>query len=112
VATVEECDRAIDALAAMFGADGGARSGGLDRSVSATITDVGLRYRGHLHDGVLDDIRPEGDDQPAAQIRLTMTSADLLALASGELPLGSAWVSGRLKVHASFPDMLRLRSMM
>jgi hypothetical protein len=112
VATVEECDRAINALAARFGADGGERSGGLDRSVSATITDVGLRYRGHLHDGVLDGIRPEGEDEGPAQIRLTMSSDDLLALAGDELPLGSAWLSGKLKVHASFPDMLRLRSMM
>ena len=112
MATVEECDRAINALAARFGADGGERSGSLDRSVSATITDVGLRYRAHLHDGVLDDVRPEEDDQPPAQIRLTMSSDDLLALAAGELHLGSAWLSGQLKVHASLPDMLRLRSMM
>ncbi len=112
MATVDECDRAINALAARFGAGGGERAGGLDRSVSATITDVGLRYRAHLHDGVLDDVQPEDDDRAPAQIRLTMTSGDLLALASGELSLGAAWVSGRLKVHASFPDMLRLRSMM
>jgi hypothetical protein len=111
VATTQECDRAINALAAPFGADGGERSGGLDRSVTATITDLGLRYRGHLHDGVLDDIRPD-DEQAPAQIRLTMSSDDLLALASGGLSLGSAWKSGRLKVHASIPDMLRLRTMM
>lgn len=111
MATVEECDQAIKVLATRFGSDGGNKSGGLDRSVSATITDLGLRYRGHMHDGVLDDIQQAGDDAPA-QIRLTMTSDDLLALAAGEVSLGSAWMAGRLKVQASFPDMLRLRSML
>ncbi len=112
MATVEECDRAINALAARFGSDSGDRSGGLDRSVSATITDLGLRYRGHMHDGVLDDIQESTDDEGQAQIRLTMSSEDLLALAGGEVSLGAAWLSGRLKVQASFPDMLRLRAMM
>jgi hypothetical protein len=112
VATVEECDQAIRVLATRFGSDGGNKSGGLDRSVSATITDLGLRYRGHMHDGVLDDIQAAGEDDSPAQIRLTMTSDDLLALAGGEVSLGSAWMSGRLKVQASFPDMLRLRSML
>jgi alkyl sulfatase BDS1-like metallo-beta-lactamase superfamily hydrolase len=112
VITAEECDRAIHALAARLGADGGEHAGGLDRSVSATITDLGRRYRGHLHDGVLDDIREDDDGQAPAQIRLTMASEDLLALANGQVSLGSAWLSGRLKVHASFPDMLRLRAMM
>ena len=112
MATVEECDQAIKVLATRFGADGGSKSGGLDRSVSATITDAGLRYRGHMHDGVLDDIQRAGDDDTPAQIRLTMTSDDLLALAGGDVSLGSAWLSGRLKVQASFPDMLRLRSML
>jgi hypothetical protein len=65
-----------------------------------------------MHDGVLDDIRQAGDDDGPAQIRLSMTSDDLLALAGGEVSLSSAWLSGRLKVQASFPDMLRLRSML
>lgn len=112
MATVEECDEAIKVLATRFGADGGARSGGLDRSVSASITDLGLRYRGHMHDGVLDDIQRVGDDDAPGQIRLTMSSDDLMALAAGEVSIGSAWMSGRLKVQASFPDMLRLRSML
>lgn len=112
VTTVDECDRAIKVLASRFGTDGGSRSGGLDRSVSATVTDLGLHYRGHMHDGVLDDIAQAADDEGPAQIRLTMTADDLLAMASGELSVGSAWLSGRLKVHASLPDMLRVRAML
>jgi hypothetical protein len=111
VATADECKIAIGQLAARFSRGEGQakRSENLDRTVSATITDLGLQFHGHMHDGVLDDITL--DETPPAQIRLTMTSDDLLALAAGELSLGSAWLGGRLKVHASFPDMLRLRSM-
>lgn len=112
MATVDECDAAIKVLASRFGADGGARSGGLDRSVSASITDLGLRYRGHMHDGVLDEIQRAGDDEAPGQIRLTMSSSDLMALAAGEVSVSAAWLSGRLKVQASFPDMLRLRSLL
>ena len=110
VATADECKVAIGQLAARFSrGDQAKRNEGMDRTVSAMITDLGLLFHGHMHDGVLDDITL--DEAPPAQIRLTMSSDDLLALASGELSLGSAWLGGRLKVHASFPDMLRLRSM-
>jgi len=66
-----------------------------------------------MHDGVL-DVNPTDSSEAAesAQIRLTMTSDDLLSLAAGELSLGAAWLSGRVKVHASLPDMLRLRTML
>ena len=74
MATVEECDEAIKVLATQFGSDGGARSGGLDRSVSASITDLGLHYRGHMHDGVLDDIKRAADEDAPGQIRLAMSS--------------------------------------
>lgn len=117
MASPEQCDAAIGRLAARFGPAQGNRADGLDRSVGAEITDLGLHYRGRLHDGVLDVSRaattPDGSPAGATpQIRLTMTSDDLLALAAGNLALGSAWLAGRIKVHASLPDMLRLRTMM
>jgi hypothetical protein len=114
VATPDECKIAIVQLAARFSAGDGRPTDRLDRTVSAMITDLGLLFRGHLHDGVLDDIRDAaGSDEAApAQIRLSMSSDDLLALAAGELSLGSAWLAGRLKVQASFPDILRLRGML
>jgi alkyl sulfatase BDS1-like metallo-beta-lactamase superfamily hydrolase len=111
VATPDQCRTAIVQLAQRFGDTQGNRANGLDRTVSAEIVDAGLRFRGRLHDGVLDDLSEDTTDSQA-QIRLTMGSEDLLALAAGELSLGSAWLAGRVKVHASFPDMLRLRSML
>lgn len=114
MATPEECAAAVAQLADRFGESEGARAGDFDRSVSARITDLGLVYVGHMHDGVLDDIRAIEDsaDVPKAQLRLTMSSEDLLALAAGELSMGPAWLSGRIKVQASVPDLLRLRHML
>jgi hypothetical protein len=114
VATPEECATAVTQLAARLGESEGTQTGGLDRSVSARITDLELVYVGHLHDGVLDDIEviPDGGDVPKAQLRLAMSSDDLLALAAGELSMGHAWLSGRIKVQASVTDLLRLRTML
>src|SRR5450631_4691907 len=112
MASPDECKAAIAQLAARLAGPGDRRADGLDRSVSAQVTDLGYTFRGHLHDGVLDDITSSAsaDESPAA-IRLVLTSDDLVALAAGDLSLGSAWLSGRVKVHASFADLLRLRSM-
>ena len=114
MATPAECEAAVARLATRFGESEGARAGGMDRSVSARITDLGLVYLAHLHDGVLDDIRAvdDGDAVPKAQLRLTMSSDDLMSLAAGELSLGPAWLSGRIKVQASIADLLRLRTML
>ena len=112
MANAQECEVAIAALANRLAGPGDRRADGLDRSVSAQVTDLGYTFRGHLHDGVLDDITSSvSADEAAAAIRLVLTSDDLVALAAGDLSLGSAWLSGRVKVHASFADLLRLRSM-
>jgi hypothetical protein len=109
VASPDECRAAIGQLAARLAGPGDKRADGLDRSVSAAVTDLDIVFRGHLHDGVLDDVTT--DDGPPAQIRLTLTSDDLVLIAGGELSLGSAFMSGRMKLHASLPDMLRLRTL-
>ena len=39
-------------------------------------------------------------------------SDDLVALLNGELPVASAWASGRVKLDASFLDLVKLRKLM
>ncbi len=56
MASPEECKAAIAQLAARLAGPGDHRADGLDRSVSAEVTDLGVVFRGHLHDGVLDEI--------------------------------------------------------
>ena len=112
MATVEECERALHELAGKLAGGSGADVRGKmeDRSLSCERRDLKLTYGGHLRDGRLEDIRPVNDGR--AQIRLSMTSDDLMALTQGTLNLGRAWATGRVKISASVFDLLKLRSML
>jgi predicted lipid carrier protein YhbT len=112
VATVEECERALQELAGKLAGNSatGVRDKIEDRSLSCELRDLGLTYGGHLREGRLEDIRQVSDGR--AQIRLSMTSDDLLALTQGRLNLGRAWATGRVKISASVFDLLKLRSML
>ena len=87
---------------------------GLDRSLSCRLTDLQQVVLGRLGSGAVRDLRavPEGPDVPKADIRLTMSSDDLVALTEGKLSFAPAWASGRVKFEAGLRDMLRLRSLL
>ena len=110
MATAADCEQALGQLATRLAEkDESARARGFDRSLSCTITDLGVAYSGAFRDGLLENIattkKPGG-----AQIRLELTGDDLVAMVDGRLNLGSAWASGRIKVHAGVFDMIKLRS--
>jgi len=109
VATEQECQDALARLAGRLGdGDASARSKSFDRTLTCTLRDLGVVYGGRLKDGQLIDIARTGSSD--AQIRLTMSSDDLLALVDGELNMGSAWATGRVKVEAGVRDLLKLRT--
>jgi hypothetical protein len=112
MATVEECEEAMHRLAdRMHGMDSdNKRKTMLDRSVTCHLRDLGVTFAGQLRDGTLQDIRQVSDAD--GQIRLTMTSDDLIDLVDGRLHFGKAWAAGRIKVHASVFDLLKLRSLL
>ncbi len=112
MATVEECEAAMHRLAdRMHGMDADTRrKTTLDRSVTCHLRDLGVTFGARLRDSTLQDIR-QVQSPDGGQIRLTMTSQDLLDLVNGSLQFGKAWASGRVKVHASVFDLLKLRSM-
>jgi len=60
--------------------------------------------------GTIVDIS-DGDD-PRAQIRLSLSGDDLLALVAGELNFAGAWASGRVSVKAGVTDLLKLRKLL
>jgi hypothetical protein len=113
VATKEQCAAALDQLAQkMSGIDSEERSKNLlERSVSCQIPDLKTTFHGQLKDARLIDVRSFDVPQtaPNAQIRLVIPSDDLLALVDGTLSFIPAWTSGRIKVNASFGDLLKLR---
>ncbi|MFN2519180.1 MAG: alkyl sulfatase C-terminal domain-containing protein [Jatrophihabitantaceae bacterium] len=110
MASVEECERAFHGLAAKLAtADPSARQkASLDRSLSCTLRDLNVTFAGQLRDGELLDIRQVA--KADAQVRMSMTSDDLLKLVAGELPMSTAWATGRVKIDASVFDLLKLRS--
>lgn len=87
---------------------------GLDRSVSCRLTDLRQVVAGRMAGGSMHDMTAVPDDPPVpkADIRLTMSSDDLVSLTAGELSFGPAWASGRVKLEAGLRDLLRLRSLL
>lgn len=109
MATVAECEQALNALSDRLAAtDPARRKTGFDRSLSCTIRDLDVVFAGRLKDGLLTDIHRV--DATKAQIGLTLTSDDLLLLVDGKLNVASAWAGGRVKIDAGMVDVMRLRS--
>ncbi|MET8166590.1 SCP2 sterol-binding domain-containing protein [Streptomyces sp. NPDC005329] len=115
MATIEECHAALEKLSDdMRSAEGDVRTAAaLDRSVSCWITDLDVTFVGRMTDGrivVTDTL--QGPPPQKAQIRLTMTGDDLVALVAGELNFAKAWGSGRVKLEAGLRDLFQLRKLL
>jgi hypothetical protein len=115
MATIEECRSALEKLSDnMAGANGDVReAAALDRSLSCRITDLDVTFMGRLQGGrieVQDTL--QGPPRSKAEIRLTMSGDDLLAMVSGELNFAKAWGSGRVKLEAGLRDLFRLRKLL
>jgi hypothetical protein len=113
VATKNECAAALDRLAVKLGrlGDGDRANHQLERTVSCKIPDLDVTFHGTLKDARLLNVTSydDGAAAPQAQIRLVISSDDLLKLVDGNLNFISAWTSGRIRVNASFGDLLKLR---
>src|SRR6478735_9241507 len=75
VADIEQCRAALDGLSERFVATGKTLP---DRTVSCTITDLGVTFHSRLGPDGLSEITTE--EHPKAQVRLSVSSDDLLAL--------------------------------
>jgi hypothetical protein len=113
MATEEECraalDRIIERLAEVDREEFKERA--VERTISCRVPDLGLVFESRIHSGGLDPFTPS-DDGRAAQVRVTVDSDDLIALARDELHAARAWATGRLKIEANIFDLLRLRKLL
>ncbi|BFV56644.1 hypothetical protein KCMC57_up17480 [Kitasatospora sp. CMC57] len=115
MASTEECRSALEQLSRTLAGTNGEvrRAAALDRSLTCRITDLDVTFSGRLQDGRITDVVETPGPPPAkAEIRLTMTSDDLVAMVGGTLNFASAWASGRVKLEAGFRDLLRLRTLL
>jgi len=79
------------------------------RVIEVSVSDLGVSYwtelaggtMGRLHEGV-----PRHHE-----IRIRVSSDDLVELVDGRRSLFSAYLSGLVKIDASFSDLLRLRKL-
>ena len=112
MATIDQCLTALRGILGDLASNPAAA--GLDRSLSCRLTDLDQVVVGRLSTGAVHDLQvlPDGPEVPRADIRLTMTSDDLVALTAGELSFASAWATGRVKLEAGLRDMLRLRKLL
>ena len=110
MATIDECTTALQGVLGPIASSKAAE--GLDRSLSCRLTDLQQVLLGRLSSGAVKGLHavPDGPSVPKADIRLTMTSDDLVALTRGDLSFAKAWASGRIKFEAGIRDILRLRS--
>jgi predicted lipid carrier protein YhbT len=112
MATTTQCRKALENLAGRLRAvdEEDRKRHAFDRTLSCHVPDLDITFSGELRDGHIVGITTEA--APKAQVRLTATSDDLVALTEGELSFGQAWLSGRVKVEAGVRDLLKLRSML
>lgn len=112
MATMDQCLTALKDVLGDLAANPAAA--GLDRSLSCRLTDLDAVIMGRLSAGAVREVHvlPDGSDVPKADIRLTMTSDDLVALTDGDLHFGPAWATGRVKLEAGLRDLLRLRKLL
>lgn len=80
-----------------------------DRSLGCTLLDLDVTFYAWLRDGSLVGLTREPNPKP--DFRILCTSDDLLAMVNKDLSVVHAWGTGRLRVDASFRDLLRLRRM-
>lgn len=111
MATVAQCRAALDTLAAKLATPGRhpARRRP-ERTLSCRVRDLDVAFAGVLRDGRLSDVRE--DPGARGQVRISVDSDDLVALAEGRLGFTAAWTGGRLRVDASVTDLLRLRGLL
>lgn len=109
MATVEQCEQALHRFASTLAQkDPASRTKGFDRTLTCSIRDLNVIFAGRLHDGLLVDIARTTN--PQAQIRMDLSSDDLLSMLDGSLHIASAWAKSRIKVSAGVRDMIKLRT--
>jgi len=110
VASLAECLAAVGELATRLGDPDNPTRGLPDRTLGCVLTDLDVTISGRFDNGRLVDVGT--DPRPRAQIRLTTTSDDLVALTRGELDFAHAWARRRVRLDAGLGDLLKLRALL
>ncbi|WP_100443927.1 SCP2 sterol-binding domain-containing protein [Glycomyces xiaoerkulensis] len=112
MATADECRTALEQFAADLAANPKTvrKLTGFERALACDITDLETSFHGRFEGGKLVDIT-EGDE-PDAQIRMVVSSDDLVKLVAGELDFKKAFMSKQVKIKANMMDMMKLQGVL
>jgi hypothetical protein len=113
VATQEDVDRTLRKLVKRLdGADiDGADLPEEARSILCSITDLDLDYRADYSKGRIRKLRLVEDGSAQADVKISVSSDELIALANGKSSLPMALLFGRIRVNANARDLLLLRQL-
>jgi len=79
------------------------------RIIEVAVADLGVSYWTELTDGAMGSLH---EGVPGhREIRVRVSSDDLVELVDGRRSLFSAYLAGQVKIDASFSDLLRLRKL-
>jgi putative sterol carrier protein len=115
MATIEECRAALEELAQKLASAHAEvrQAAATDRSVSCHLTDLDTTFTGRLTDSRIELNGTEpGPPKQRADIRLAMSSDDLVAMVDGKLSFPKAWATGRVRLEAGLRDLIRLTNML
>jgi len=113
LATKREVERKLRELVRRLDRSGGDVRGSLSdalpapRVIEVAVTDLGCSYWTTLARGSMSRLHHGSADDP--EIRVRLTSDRLVDLVDGRASLFQAYLTGHVKVDASFGDLLRLR---
>ena len=79
------------------------------RIVEVIVPDLGVSYWTELSGGKMGNLHEGAPTDP--EIRIRVDSDALVELVDGRRSLFSAYLSGQVKIDASFSDLLRLRKL-
>ena len=83
------------------------RMGTFTKSVQFDLTDLDVSYVMEVEEGQVISLEEATVDSP--DIQVTSDSDVLVGIATGEVNTMAAFMSGKLQVNASFPDLLKLQ---
>ncbi|HVT68974.1 MAG TPA: SCP2 sterol-binding domain-containing protein [Trebonia sp.] len=111
--SAEECRAALQKLASRLAELSPAERDQYfgNRTISVTIPDLNVTYVSVLGSGS-DPVRLAAPGEPPADIRMTASSDQVLALSEQPMNIARAWISGRVKIEASVKDLFRLRRLL
>ena len=113
MATLQECEQAVAALVERLAEvdPDVRRKYAVERTVACRVPDLEVVFLARFDDdGTITDLQVA--ESGTAQVKLSASSDDLIALIEGRLAVPTAWATGKLKIDASMFDLLKLRALL